>query len=57
MKRRTFVRSTLAASAAVAVPRSRSFGALFQEAPQEPPDVPAITGAGDEIVLQGKDIG
>lgn len=56
MKRRMFVRSTLAATAAVAVPRSRSFASLFQEAPQEPPDVPAITGAGNEIVLPGKDI-
>jgi FAD/FMN-containing dehydrogenase len=56
MKRRTFVRSALAAGAAVSIPRSRSFAALFQEAPQEPPDVPAITGAGNEVVLPGKDI-
>jgi FAD/FMN-containing dehydrogenase len=56
MKRRTFVRSTLAATAAVTIPRSRSIAAMFQEAPQEPPDVPAITGAGSEIVLPGSDI-
>ena len=56
MKRRTFVQSTLAATAAVAIPRSRSLAVMFQEAPQEPPDVPAITGAGNEVVLRGKDI-
>ena len=56
MKRRTFVRSTLAATAAVTIPRSRSIAAMFQEAPQEPPDVAAITGAGNEIVLPGSDI-
>ena len=56
MKRRTFVRSTLAATAAVTIPRSRSIAAIFQEVPQEPPDVPAITGAGNDIVLPGSDI-
>ena len=30
--------------------------ALYQEAPQAPPDVDAITGAGSEITLRGKDI-
>ena len=38
------------------IPRSRSIAAMFQEAPQEPPDVPAITGAGAEVVLPGSDI-
>jgi len=56
MKRRTFVRSTLAATAAVTIPRSRSIAAMFQEASQEPPDVPALTGAGREIVLPGSEI-
>jgi FAD/FMN-containing dehydrogenase len=56
MKRRTFVRSTLAATAAVTIPRSRSFAAMFQEAPQEPPDVPAVSGSGAEVVIPGKDI-
>jgi FAD/FMN-containing dehydrogenase len=56
MKRRTFVRSSLAAAAAVSIPRGQSFAALYQEAPQAPPDVDAITGAGGEVTLRGKDI-
>ena len=56
MKRRTFLRSTAAAAAAVSIPRSRAFGAVFQEAPQAPPDVDAITGAGGQVTLRGKDI-
>jgi len=56
MKRRTFVRSSLAATAALSIPRSQSIAALFREAPQEPPDVAAVTGTGKEIVLKGTDI-
>lgn len=56
MKRRTFVRSTLAAAAAVSIPRKKSFASLFQEAPQVPPDVDAVTGAGGQVTLQGSDI-
>ena len=56
MKRRTFVRSSLGAAAAVSLPVRRSFASLYQEAPQAPPDVDAITGAGKEITLRGKDI-
>jgi FAD/FMN-containing dehydrogenase len=29
---------------------------MYQEAPQAPPDVNAITGAGEEVTLRGKDI-
>ena len=46
MKRRTFIRSTFAAAAATAIPNGRSLAALYQEAPQVPPDVAAITGGG-----------
>jgi FAD/FMN-containing dehydrogenase len=58
MKRRTFVRSSFAAAAAVSIPYRRSLRAmpLFQEAPQAPPDVEAITGAGGEITVKGEDI-
>ena len=56
MKRRTFVRSSLAAAVATTISTRRSLGALYQEAPQAPPDVDAITGAGREITLRGKDI-
>ena len=56
MKRRTFVRSTLAAAAAISVPGRRSLAALYQDAPQDPPDVAGITGAGREITLSGKSI-
>jgi FAD/FMN-containing dehydrogenase len=58
MKRRTFLRSSLAAAAATAVtvPRPRSLAGLYQEAPQVPPDVNAVTGAGGEVTLRGTDI-
>ena len=56
MKRRTFVRSTLAAAAAMSVPARQSLAALYQDTPQNPPDVGAVTGAGKEITLSGKSI-
>ena len=56
MKRRTFVRSSVAAAVAASLSTRRSMAALYQEAPQAPPDVDAITGAGSEITLRGKDI-
>jgi len=56
MKRRTFLRSSLAAAAAVSVSRTPSFAALYQEAPQAPPDVDAITGAGGQVTLRGRDV-
>jgi FAD/FMN-containing dehydrogenase len=56
MKRRTFIRSTLAAAAAVAVPRRTPLAALYQEAPLVPPDVTAITGDGREVTLTGRAI-
>ncbi len=56
MRRRTFLRSSLAAAAAVSVSRTPSFATLYQEAPQAPPDVDAITGAGGQITLRGRDI-
>lgn len=55
MKRRTFVRSTLAAAAAAALPRREAFG-LYRTAPQVPPDTPAITGDGRPVTLRGRDI-
>jgi len=57
VKRRTFVRSTLAAAAAISVPGKRSLAALYQDAPQDPPDVASVTGAGREITLSGVAIG
>jgi len=56
MKRRTFVRSTLAAAAAMSVPGRRSLATIYQDAPQDPPDVSSITGAGREVTLSGKAI-
>jgi hypothetical protein len=50
MKRRTFVRSTLAATAALAVPR-RPLEAYYREAPSRPAELAAITGDGREVTL------
>lgn len=51
MKRRTFVRSTLAATAAMAIPRSRPLEAFYREASTSPADVTAVTGDGREVTL------
>jgi len=50
MKRRTFVRSSLAASAALAIPR-RPLEAMYREAPNRPADLTAVTGDGREVTL------
>jgi FAD/FMN-containing dehydrogenase len=49
MRRRAFVRSSVAAAMGAAVPRIPRFRLV----PQDPGDVPAITGDGDEITLRG----
>ncbi len=55
MQRRTFFRSTLAAAAAMSIPRSRVFADALQQA-QQLRDVDAITGKGEQITLRGKAI-
>jgi FAD/FMN-containing dehydrogenase len=56
MKRRTFVRSTLAAAAAVGLPRPRPLAALHHDAPPKPMDVQAVTGDGREVTLTSEAI-
>ncbi len=56
MKRRAFVRSTLAAAAATTIPTSQLLAALYREVPQVPPDVAAISGDGKEITLTSRAI-
>jgi FAD/FMN-containing dehydrogenase len=56
MRRRTFIRSAIAATAAVSIPRGRAAAAAFQTAPQLPPDVDAVTGDGEQVTLTGKAI-
>lgn len=60
MQRRTFLRSSLAAAAIAAVPHRKTLAALhrplYRPLPQDPPDVPAVTGDGRGITLRGRDI-
>lgn len=56
MKRRTFLRSTLAAAAVTAVPQRQGLAALYQAVQQVPPDVDAVTGTGRDLTLRGRDI-
>ncbi len=56
MERRTFIRSTAAAAAALSIPTRQSLAALYQPAPQQPQDVNAITGDGKAVTLSGKAI-
>jgi FAD/FMN-containing dehydrogenase len=54
MRRRTFIRSAIAATAAMSIPGKRAAGAAFRVAPQLPHDVDAITGDGEQVTLAGK---
>ena len=56
MKRRTFVRSSIAAAIATTIPAKRLLGARYNPFQQVPPDVDAITGGGSEITLKGADV-
>ncbi len=56
MQRRTFVRSTLAAAAALSIPRRDAFASIFQAAPRLPQDVNAVTGDGEQVTLSGRAI-
>ncbi|MEX2526257.1 MAG: FAD-binding protein [Gemmatimonadota bacterium] len=59
MKRRTFLRSSMAAAAAATLPfpqgRPRLFG-LYRPPSGGSPDVPAVTGDGREVTLRGGDL-
>ena len=54
MKRRAFVRSTLAAAVGVTVPNSSSLLARYRVATQDQADLDAITGDGGRITLSGR---
>jgi len=57
MKRRAFLRTTLAASASASLLPHRALAeGRWQVAPQVPPDLPAVTGAGERITLRGRDV-
>jgi FAD/FMN-containing dehydrogenase len=53
MKRRTFLRSAVAAAAVAAFPRHQLLAALYRA---DVPDIPAVTGDGREVTLSGTDI-
>lgn len=55
MQRRTFFRSSLAAAAALSVPRRDAMAALFQPLPRLQ-DVDAITGDGKQVTLSARAI-
>lgn len=56
MKRRDFFRSSLAAAAALSIPRHELLSEIYRPLPRVPPDVEAITGEGREVVLGGGDL-
>ncbi len=56
MERRSFIRSTAAAAAALSVPTRPSLAALYRAAPRSPEDVAAVTGAGKAVSISGKAI-
>jgi FAD/FMN-containing dehydrogenase len=56
MERRTFVRSTFAAAAAVCLPRNDALAALYRPATPQGQEVPAVTGDGKRITLKAQAI-
>lgn len=56
MRRRTFIQSTVAAAAALSVPRRPAFATAFRVMPQRPSDVEAVTGDGQRVILTGQSI-
>jgi hypothetical protein len=56
MKRRTFVRTSLGAAAAAALPFPTSLSGMYRVASGRAPDVEAVTGDGRRVVLRGSDI-
>ncbi|MFU8820878.1 MAG: BBE domain-containing protein [Gammaproteobacteria bacterium] len=56
MRCRTFIRAALAAAATVAIPQHQLLAALYQPLRQDVPDIPAVTGDGRELTLNGRDI-
>lgn len=56
MERRTFIRSSVAAGAALSFTSRPTLAALYQASSQQPQDVAAITGNGKQITLSGKAI-
>ena len=54
MKRRAFVRSTLAAAVGVTVPNSSSLLARYRVVTQDQADLDAITGEGGHVTLSGR---
>jgi FAD/FMN-containing dehydrogenase len=56
MKRRAFLRSAMAAAAIAAIPRHNLLAALYQPTLRDVPDVPAVSGDGQNVTLRGRDI-
>jgi FAD/FMN-containing dehydrogenase len=56
MKRRTFIQSSVAAAAALSVPRRQAFATAFRVMPQRPTDIEAVTGDGQRVILTGQSI-
>ena len=56
MKRRTFVRSSLAAAVAATLPLPRRLDAMYRVVQRAPPDIRAVTGDGREVTLTSEAI-
>jgi hypothetical protein len=56
MKRRAFLHSAIAAAAVAAIPRQTLLAALYQPALREVPDIPAVSGDGQDVLLRGRDV-
>lgn len=56
MKRRTFLRSTAAAAAAVSLPQPVWAGRRYRPLRRPPPDLEAVTGDGRVVMLSGRDV-
>jgi FAD/FMN-containing dehydrogenase len=53
MRRRAFVQSAVAAAAVMAIPRRQAFATAIHIRPRRAPDVEAVTGDGERVILTG----
>jgi hypothetical protein len=56
MRRRTFIQSTVAAAAAISLPRREAFATAFHVVPRRPQEIEAVTGDGQRVVLTSQAI-
>ncbi|MGH7462732.1 MAG: hypothetical protein ACREMA_17115, partial [Longimicrobiales bacterium] len=56
MRRRTFVRSAVAAATALSLPRRQALAALINSSGRQSQDIDAVTGDGQQVTLSARSV-